>query len=172
MQNALEIWGLRKCFEGFSLEDVSFNLPRGYVMGLIGPNGAGKTTTLKTILGLLRRDAGEIRVLGLDPALEGATVRSRIGFVHDEPSLYGHLTLARNAAVVARFYPTWDARAFERLSAVAGADPIRPVAPVRVRPRKRRQLRWQSHTYTFYYILKSSARQQWQQWQQWQWRCG
>ena len=117
MQNVLEIWGLRKCFEGFSLEDVSFNLPRGYVMGLIGPNGAGKTTTLKTILGLLRRDAGEIRVLGLDPALEGATVRSRIGFVHDEPSLYGHLTLARNAAVVARFYPTWDARAFERLSA-------------------------------------------------------
>lgn len=117
MDAVLEIRGLCKRYENFALSDVSFSVPRGYVMGLIGPNGAGKTTTLSIILGLRRRDAGEIRVFGLDPASRGVAIRERIGFVHDEPSFYRHLTLERNAAVVARFYPAWDAGAFRRLAA-------------------------------------------------------
>jgi ABC-2 type transport system ATP-binding protein len=117
VENVLEVRGLCKRYEGFALEDVSFTLPRGFVMGLIGPNGAGKTTTLKMILGLLRRDAGQIHAFGLDPVAHGAAIRSRIGFVHDEPSLYRHLTLARNAALVARFYPDWDGGAFQRFAA-------------------------------------------------------
>ena len=112
----LEIRELRKYFPGFALIDVSFTLPRGYVMGLIGPNGAGKTTTLKLILGLLRRDGGAIRIFGLDAARDGAEIRSRIGFVHDEPRFYRHLTLTQNAALVAPFYDTWDAGAFRRLA--------------------------------------------------------
>jgi ABC-2 type transport system ATP-binding protein len=60
----LELDGLCKRYPGFALADVSFALPRGYIMGLIGPNGAGKTTTLKLILGLLRRDGGVIRAFG------------------------------------------------------------------------------------------------------------
>ncbi|MGD8328735.1 MAG: ABC transporter ATP-binding protein [Acidobacteriota bacterium] len=115
MQPALEVVALSKRFEGFALDEVSFTVPRGYVMGLIGPNGAGKTTTLKTILGLLRRDSGEIRVLGLDPAADGAAARARVGFVHDEPRFYRHLTLLQNAALVARFYPTWEDATFRRL---------------------------------------------------------
>lgn len=111
---ALEVCGLCKRYPGFRLADVSFVLPRGYIMGLIGPNGAGKTTTLKLILGLLRGDAGGIRVFGLDPARDGAQIRSRIGFVHDEPRFYRHLTLRQNAALVARFYGTWDDGAFRR----------------------------------------------------------
>jgi ABC-2 type transport system ATP-binding protein len=120
MENVLEVRRLNKSFETFALRDVSFTLPRGHIMGLIGPNGAGKTTTLKLILDLVRRDAGEIRVCGMDPAEQGPAVRSRIGFVHDEPKFFGHLTLENNAAAIARFYPTWDqaeflrrARAFE-----------------------------------------------------------
>jgi ABC-2 type transport system ATP-binding protein len=109
---ALEVRDLCKRYPGFALADVSFTVPRGYIMGLIGPNGAGKTTTLKLILGLLHRDGGTIRALGLDPATDGAQVRSRIGFVHDEPRFYRSLTLAQNAALVARFYPTWDADVF------------------------------------------------------------
>jgi ABC-2 type transport system ATP-binding protein len=111
---ALEVRGLCKRYPGFELADVSFTLPRGYIMGLIGPNGAGKTTTLKLIQGLLRRDGGTIHAFGLDPATDGARVRSRIGFVHDEPKFYRSLTLAQNAALVARFYPTWEADAFRR----------------------------------------------------------
>jgi ABC-2 type transport system ATP-binding protein len=110
----LEVSRLRKRFPGFTLADVSFALPAGYIMGLIGPNGAGKTTTLKLLLGLLRPDGGAIRIFGLDPTADGAAVRARVGFVHDEPRFYGALTLAQNAALVARFYPTWDEDAFRR----------------------------------------------------------
>ena len=66
MENALEINGLYKHYDGFALQDVSFMLPRGVVMGFIGENGAGKTTTIKAVLNLIRRDAGAIKVLGLD----------------------------------------------------------------------------------------------------------
>ncbi len=117
MENVLEVRSLCKRFSNFALADVSFSLPHGYIMGLIGPNGAGKTTTLKLILDLVKRDSGEILVCGLDPAEHGARVRSRIGFVHDEPKFYRHLTLARNAAILARFYRTWDEAAFRRLAA-------------------------------------------------------
>jgi ABC-2 type transport system ATP-binding protein len=110
----LEVRGLCKHYPGFALCEVSFTLPRGYIMGLIGPNGAGKTTTLKLILGLLRRDGGAIDAFGLDPARQGAQIRSRIGFVHDEPHFYRQLTLAQNAALVARFYRSWDDDAFGR----------------------------------------------------------
>ena len=114
MESVLEVRDLCKRYEGFTLAGVSFFVPRGYIMGLIGPNGAGKTTTLKLILGLLHRDGGAIHVFGLDPARHGARIKRRIGFVHDEPSFYGHLTLAQNAALVARFYPTWDPDVFSR----------------------------------------------------------
>ena len=112
----LEVRDLCKRYPGFQLADVSFTLPRGYIMGLIGPNGAGKTTTLKLILGALHRDGGTIRAFGLDPAREGAALRSRIGFVHDEPRFYRQLTLAQNAALVARFYRTWGDEEFRRLA--------------------------------------------------------
>jgi len=120
MENSLEVRGLGKRYDRFALADVSFSLPRGYIMGLIGPNGAGKTTTLKLILDLLRRDSGEIRVFGLDPAVHGAEVRSRIGFVHDEPRFYRHLTVAANASLVGRFYRTWEPAAFRRLAGAFG----------------------------------------------------
>jgi ABC-2 type transport system ATP-binding protein len=120
---ALEVSGLCKRYPGFTLADVSFTLPRGYIMGLIGPNGAGKTTTLKLILGLLRRDGGTIRALDLDAARQGAALRSRVGFVHDEPHFYRWLTLAQNAALVARFYDTWDDDLF-RHHAAAFALPL------------------------------------------------
>jgi ABC-2 type transport system ATP-binding protein len=114
---ALAVSGLSKRYPGFALADVSFALPRGHVMGLIGPNGAGKTTTIKLVLGLLRRDAGEVRLLGLDPEAHGAAARARVGFVHDEPFFYAQLTLAQNKALVAPFYRSWDEPAFTRLAA-------------------------------------------------------
>ena len=81
MENALEIKGLCKQYTGFALDNVSFSLPRGAVMGFIGENGAGKTTTIKAVLNLIRRDAGEIRVLGLDNIRDERAVKERIGVV-------------------------------------------------------------------------------------------
>jgi ABC-2 type transport system ATP-binding protein len=112
----LELRELFKAYEGFALKDVSFRLPRGYIMGLIGPNGAGKTTLLKMILGLTRPDAGEIRVFGLDPFSHGTAIRERIGFVHEHPRFYDALTVERAAAVLGPFYPTWEEWTFKDLS--------------------------------------------------------
>ena len=63
MENALRVSHVSKDYPGFSLKDISFELPKGSVMGLIGQNGAGKTTTLKSILGLISSE-GEIEILG------------------------------------------------------------------------------------------------------------
>lgn len=65
-ENYLELQNVKKSFSNFTLEDISFTLPKGYIMGLIGSNGAGKTTTIKLILNMLEKDNGNITVLGLD----------------------------------------------------------------------------------------------------------
>jgi ABC-2 type transport system ATP-binding protein len=65
-ESALEFRGVRKSYPGFVLKDVSFTLPRGQIGGLIGPNGSGKTTIIKLAMNLVRREAGEIKVFGLD----------------------------------------------------------------------------------------------------------
>ena len=66
MTNHLEVKDLSKSFGGFHLRNISFTLPKGYIMGLIGPNGSGKTTTMKLILNMLKRNGGEVKIMGLD----------------------------------------------------------------------------------------------------------
>jgi ABC-2 type transport system ATP-binding protein len=112
----LDIQGLRKSYPGFTLDSLALSLPRGYICGLVGPNGAGKTTLMKLILGLIHRDAGDIRVFGLDSRVHGTAIRSRIGFVQEAPTFYLHLTLATIASIVAPFYPRWDAALFRDLA--------------------------------------------------------
>jgi len=120
MEAILELRHVTKAYEGFTLEDVSFTLPRGYIMGLVGPNGAGKTTLIRAILDLVRLDAGEIRVGGRDHRRDGVDIRSRIGFVHENPRFYDVFTVAGAAAAVAPFYPAWDRAEFGRLAAEFG----------------------------------------------------
>ncbi len=120
MDDALTITGLRKSYPGFLLNDVSFSLPRGYIMGLIGPNGAGKTTVIKLILNLVRREAGHVTVLGRDNRADEAWVKSRLGFVLDTPSFYRYLSVGRTASVVSGFYPDWDAALFRKLAGEFG----------------------------------------------------
>jgi ABC-2 type transport system ATP-binding protein len=123
IENALEIKSLAKDYGDFRLNEVSFSVPRGYVMGLIGPNGAGKTTVIKLILNLIRRDGGEIRIFGRDNLAAEVEVKSRIGFVHDTPFFYEHLTLARLKDTVAPFYADWDDDHFQRLCREFGLPP-------------------------------------------------
>jgi ABC-2 type transport system ATP-binding protein len=116
MDYALEIDSVGKRYEGFTLNEVSLRLPRGYIMGLIGPNGAGKTTLIKLILNLVRRDGGAIRVFGRDNLADEAAVKSRIGFVPDEPRFHEDATLKDLASAIAPFYPEWDQRRFRALA--------------------------------------------------------
>lgn len=92
----------------FRLEVPSLSLPRGQVIGLVGPNGAGKTTLLDAIVGLRTPTSGEVRTLGLDPAVDVERVRRQLGYMCDDLPLYdAPLRLLLEA--LSGFYPTWDA---------------------------------------------------------------
>jgi len=115
MDHAIEIMGLRKEYRGFALDNVTFDVPQGYIMGLIGPNGAGKTTIIKLVMNLIRRDAGEVRLFGLDNLRSEAAVKSRIGFVYDIPRFPEDLRLQTIASAISAFYDKWDDGRFRDL---------------------------------------------------------
>jgi ABC-2 type transport system ATP-binding protein len=117
---ALELRGVRKSYRGFTLKDVSFTLPRGVIGGLIGPNGSGKTTIIKLIMNLIRREAGEIRVFGLDNRKAEVEVKSRIGFVYDVPGFWEDQSLDSQRRALGAFYPRWSDETFRRLAAEFG----------------------------------------------------
>jgi ABC-2 type transport system ATP-binding protein len=114
---ALDVRGLRKHYQGFALKDVSFSLPRGFIMGLIGPNGAGKTTIIRLIMNLTRRDAGEVKVFGLDNRSDEVAVKARIGFVYDTPGFWEDQTLDAQRRALGVFYPRWSDATFASLAA-------------------------------------------------------
>jgi len=79
-----------------AVDNLSFRVRPGQVFGLLGPNGAGKTTTVNLLTGMLRRDAGEIRVLGYDPQTQARQVRQRIGYVPQDTNVYLDLSAVDN----------------------------------------------------------------------------
>lgn len=113
-ENILEIRNLRKEYDGFTLNGITFQLPYGYIMGLIGPNGAGKTTTIKLIMNLLKRNGGEVKIFGMDNIENEMEVKSRIGFVYDSPNFYEHLTLKQMKTIIAPFYKNWNDDTFHK----------------------------------------------------------
>ena len=115
MSNTLEISNLCKDYGDFRLDNVSFSLPTGYIMGLIGPNGAGKTTIIKTIMNLIIKQSGEIKIFGKDHRKYEVEVKKRIGFVYDTPNYYQHLNLKQLKNTIAPFYEKWDEAAFNNL---------------------------------------------------------
>ena len=98
---AITVRNLTKRFGDFvAVDHVSFNVNRGEVYGWLGPNGAGKTTTIRMLLGLLRSNEGEMRVLGYDPAKESKKMQARVGYMSQLFTLYKDLTAGENI----RFY--------------------------------------------------------------------
>ena len=97
-----------------AVDELSFEVGRGEIFGLLGPNGAGKTTTINLLTGLLRRDGGEVSVLGHDPQREAHEVRRRIGYVPQETNVYLDLNAMDNlwhhAALYCRDLHGVDAR--------------------------------------------------------------
>jgi ABC-2 type transport system ATP-binding protein len=117
----------RRFGEKFALNDVSFRVPTGTVVGLVGENGAGKTTLIKHILGLLKAQTGSVRVFGLDPVAEPVGVLSRIGYLSEEPDMPGWMRVRELIRYVAAFYPTWDHDYAERLRREFDLDPAAKV---------------------------------------------
>lgn len=83
-ENAIEINGLTKKYDGFTLDHLSFNVPKGSIMGFIGQNGAGKSTTINTILNIVKADEGSIKVMGHDHIKDENEIKRNIAAVFDE----------------------------------------------------------------------------------------
>ena len=123
---ALSVTGVTKHYDsGFTLDDVTFDLPAGYIMGLIGPNGAGKSTLIKLILNMIHRDAGDIHVLGLDNIAHEEDVKEQLGVVFDSSYLYQQWKVRNIERVMAPLYPSWNHDLYQRRLAefgLAGKD--------------------------------------------------
>ena len=112
---ALAVTGVTKHYDsGFALDNVTFDLPKGYIMGLIGPNGAGKSTLIKLILNMIRRGHGSIQVLGLDNIIEEEAVKEQLGVVFDSSYLYEQWKVSKVERIVAPLYPAWNGERYRR----------------------------------------------------------
>ena len=103
--SAIAVRGLRKAYGALeAVRGIEFEVQRGEVFGLLGPNGAGKTTTVEILEGYRKRDAGEVEVLGTDPALAGGEWREQIGVVLQSSAMYETLTPAEMLRLFAGYY--------------------------------------------------------------------
>ncbi len=111
-ENAIEISGLTKKYDGFMLDNVSFNVPKGSIMGFIGQNGAGKTTTIRALLNIIKTDGGSIKLLGLDHIKNEYDVKERIAVVFDELPFHDSFTGVALSKMFSGLYGAWDEKKF------------------------------------------------------------
>lgn len=104
----LQVKGLSKYYSEFELTNVNLELPRGYIMGFIGQNGAGKTTTIKSILNLIHRDFGEVRLFGKDMQEAEQEIKDRIGFVGENQYFYEEMSVAWTVGFFKKIYSQWN----------------------------------------------------------------
>ena len=107
--NAIEVRNLSKNYKGFSLENISFTLPSGCIMGLVGENGAGKSTTIKLILDMIKKSGGEINLLGKSNT---ACSKEDIGVVMEENGLPESFNAKEINSVLKNIYKSWNEKEF------------------------------------------------------------
>lgn len=114
MENAIEVRNLTKKYEGFTLKNISFQIPTGSVVGFIGENGAGKSTTILAILGIITADSGEAWLLGhkVRQRTEGDAWREQVGVVFDECNFHWELRIKQVQNIMRDIYRTWDDEKF------------------------------------------------------------
>lgn len=129
MQNLLELKGIsRTVSDRFSLRDVTLAVEPGQIVGFVGANGAGKTTTIRAALGLIKLDAGEVRLFGQRcgadaPDETQRCLRARVGLVLDTCPFPSTLKVGQIEALVGPAYPTWDRKTFAGFIDRFGLDP-------------------------------------------------
>lgn len=112
MENILSVKNLTKSYPRFKLDNVSFDIPRGSIMGFIGENGAGKTTTIKSILNLIKKDSGTITLLGKDNYENDVKINESIGVVFDDNCFQETMTIKDINNILKRIYKQWDENTF------------------------------------------------------------
>lgn len=129
MQNLLELKGIsRTVSDRFSLRDVTLAVEPGQIVGFVGANGAGKTTTIRAALGLIKLDAGEVRLFGQRCSADAPDetqrcLRARVGLVLDTCPFPSTLKVGQIEALVGPAYPTWDRKTFAGFIDRFGLDP-------------------------------------------------
>ncbi len=127
MIHALDMTDVRLELGDFTLGPLDLQLDSGKVVGLVGPNGSGKTTTMRTIMGVLDRDRGAIRVCGLSADPWKGAWKEVVGYVPDRPVFYDWMTGHSFSTLVSRFYPKWDHEQAARLAARFQLDLSKPI---------------------------------------------
>lgn len=108
MKYAIEIEGLEKEYDHFKLEDFNLKIPSGMIVGLIGENGAGKTTLIKSILNIVQKDKGSIKIFGKDYQEYESEIKEDIGVVLDDMFFPEVLTAKDISIVMKDIYKKWD----------------------------------------------------------------
>ena len=105
MDTVIQASGLTRRFGNFTaVDNISFTVEAGEIVGYLGPNGSGKTTTIRMLLGLLRPTEGEAQVLGFDVIRQAERIRERVGYMSQRFALYFDLTVSENLAFYAGVY--------------------------------------------------------------------
>lgn len=111
-ENILEVKNLTKDYGDFVLNDLSFSIPRGVIMGLIGENGAGKSTTVNCILNEIKKNSGNILIFGKDHIIDECEIKDKIGIVFDENHFPDIFTPKEIEKYMSGIYTNWDSIAF------------------------------------------------------------
>jgi len=106
--DVLKIDHISKTYPGFRLQDVSFCVKEGTIMGFIGRNGAGKTTTLKSIMNMVHMDEGRVEFFGMDMAEHEREIRQRIGYAGGTVDYYKKKKIGKLLDITKRFYNRWN----------------------------------------------------------------
>ena len=109
----LSVKNLKKEYDKFKIDKVSFSVERGKITGLIGNNGAGKTTVLKCVIGVLQYDFGEIIIDGLMLGHHEEEYKEKIGIVFDSGYFYENLTLEEMKKIISAAYRNWDEEVYQ-----------------------------------------------------------
>lgn len=116
MENILELQQVSKSFpsSGFRLENITFSLPYGTIMGFVGENGAGKTTTIGCVLNTIAEYSGTVKLFGKKMLDTDTDIREKIGVVYDGDNFPAYLNANQLAHVMAGFYKQWDNDLFQK----------------------------------------------------------
>lgn len=113
VMNALEIKNISKTYKDFKLDDISFVLPCGHIMGLIGENGAGKSTIINCILDIIEKDSGSISVLGQKNDKNNVSLKENIGVVLDASDVYDNYTVKQVENIMKDVYKQWNHEVYD-----------------------------------------------------------
>ena len=113
-EHAISLRGVVKRYDNFTLDHISFDVPKGSIMGFIGQNGAGKTTTIRSLLNIIGIDEGEIRLLGMDHIKEEQEIKQRIAVVFDELPFHDLFNARDMARIFQGLYPEWSNTIYTR----------------------------------------------------------